>query len=223
MEDIQLIDIREHILSDNQNLAAEIRQKLTDNKVFMINVMASPGAGKTSLILAAIKQLKRKYRIAVIEGDIDSLVDSQKVTDAGVRAIQIRTGGDCHLDASMIQMAVDSLDLQNYDLVFIENIGNLVCPAEFDTGAHKKMMILSVPEGDDKILKYPLMFTVCDALVVNKIDTQSMFDFDVEKLKKRADVLNPNMEIFVVSSKTGKGVPFWCEWLEQAITEQFGY
>jgi len=221
MQDIELINIKELILSDNQNLAEEIRGRLTENRVFMLNVMASPGAGKTSMIVAAIRRLKRKYRIAVIEGDIDSMVDSQKIIDEGVVAIQIQTGGDCHLDAGMIQPALGKIDLEQYDLIFIENIGNLVCPAEFDTGSHKRMMILSVPEGDDKILKYPLMFSVSDALVVNKIDANSLFDFDTDRLRYRAAVLNPNMPIFEASCKTGEGIEKWCDWLEGEIAQAF--
>lgn len=219
MKEIQLIDIKQHILSDNQNLAEELRGRLTKNKVFMLNVMASPGAGKTSLIIQAIRRLKTRYRIAVIEGDIDSLVDSEKVTAEGVTAVQIRTGGDCHLDAAMVDAAIQSIDLNQFDLIFLENIGNLVCPAEFDTGAHRRMMILSVPEGDDKILKYPLMFSVCDSLVVNKIDTKCMFDFDTSRLAARAATLNPKMQIFELSSKTGEGVDAWCAWLEDQIAE----
>lgn len=217
MQEIQLIDIRQHILSDNQNLANEIRQDLTNNKTFMINVMASPGGGKTCLIVETIRRLKHKYRIAVIEGDIDSLVDSQKVSAEGVTAIQIRTGGDCHLDAGMVSLATSQIDISQFDLIFIENIGNLVCPAEFDTGSHRRVMLLSVPEGDDKILKYPLMFSVSDALLVTKIDTKPMFDFELSKLKERAEVLNPGLHIIELSAKTGEGMETWCNWLEQQI------
>lgn len=217
MEDIKLINIKETILSDNKNLASELRDKLKKEKVFMLNLMSSPGAGKTSLIIETIRKLKKEMNMSVIEGDIDSKVDSEKVMAEGVEAIQLKTGGGCHLDAPMVQAGLDNLDLKNLDLVIIENIGNLVCPAAFDTGASLKVMILSVPEGDDKILKYPKMFTVCDALVINKIDYMEISDFNLEALKERANVLNPGMEIFEVSCKTGEGIKKWCDWLTSSI------
>ncbi len=185
MADIRLIEIKEDILSDNKDLADEIRVNLRRHKVFMLNLMASPGGGKTSLIVNTIRSMKDKFRIGVIEGDIDSVVDAETVVKEGIPAVQLKTGGFCHLDASMIKMALDEMDLKNLDLVMIENIGNLVCPAEFDTGANKQAMILSVPEGDDKPLKYPLMFSVCDILVVNKIDYMGIADFDMNALKER--------------------------------------
>ena len=217
MEDIKIINIKETILSDNKNLASELRDKLKKEKVFMLNLMSSPGAGKTSLIIETVRKLKEKMNIAVIEGDIDSQVDSEKVMAEGVKAVQLTTGGGCHLDASMVQAGLDYLDLKNLDLVIIENIGNLVCPATFDTGAALKVMILSVPEGDDKILKYPKMFTVCDALIINKIDYMEITDFNLEALKERANVLNPEMEIFQVSCKTGEGIDKWCDWLTSSM------
>lgn len=217
MKPVKLINIKKEILSVNENLANELRSRLNENRVFMVNLMASPGAGKTSLILETIKKLRSDTRIAVIEGDIDSMVDSEKIIAEGIEAVQLKTGGSCHLDASMVKLALDNLDLTNLDLVIIENIGNLVCPAEFDTGAMMKAMIVSVPEGDDKILKYPLMFTVSDVLIVNKIDYMGMSDFDLEKLKDRANVLNPKMRIFEVSCKTGEGIDPWCNWLTSSI------
>jgi hydrogenase nickel incorporation protein HypB len=222
MDEIRIIDIRKNILSDNENQADVIRQELADKKVFMLNVMASPGAGKTSLIIQTIRRLKEQLRIAVIEGDIESTVDSEKIVVEAVPAVQIRTGGACHLDAPMVTAALDSLDLANLDFVFIENIGNLICPAEFDTGADLQAMILSVPEGDDKILKYPLMFSVCDALVVNKIDYLDGSDFNLELLRRRARELNPGMRIFEVSCKSGSGLDEWCQWLlERTIEKRF--
>jgi hydrogenase nickel incorporation protein HypB len=221
MEPIKLINIKEEILSDNQNLANELRSQLQDEKVFMVNLMSSPGAGKTSLILETIKRLRMDMRIAVIEGDIESMVDSEKIMAEGVKAVQIRTGGDCHLDAPMIKLALDNLDLKKFDLAIIENVGNLVCPAEFDTGAMLKAMILSVPEGDDKILKYPLMFTVSDVLIINKIDYMDKSDFDLNKLKHRANILNPAVKIFEVSCKTGEGIDAWCDWLTSSIKLYF--
>lgn len=213
MADIRLIEIKEDILSDNKNLADEIRDMLRGHNVFMLNLMASPGGGKTSLIVNTIRSMKDTCRIGVIEGDIDSVVDAEKVVQEGIPAVQLKTGGFCHLDATMIKMALDVMDLKNLDLVIIENIGNLVCPAEFDTGAHKNAMILSVPEGDDKPLKYPLIFSVCDILVVNKIDYLGIADFDVNAMKERVIALNPVITIIEASCKTGEGMEKWTRWL----------
>ena len=213
MADIRLIEIKEDILSDNKNLADEIRDMLRGHNVFMLNLMASPGGGKTSLIVNTIRSMKDTCRIGVIEGDIDSVDDAEKVVQEGIPAVQLKTGGFCHLDATMIKMALDVMDLKNLDLVIIENIGNLVCPAEFDTGAHKNAMILSVPEGDDKPLKYPLIFSVCDILVVNKIDYLGIADFDVNAMKERVIALNPVITIIEASCKTGEGMEKWTRWL----------
>jgi hydrogenase nickel incorporation protein HypB len=213
MDEIRLIDVRKSILSDNENQAQVIRQSLTEKRVFMLNVMASPGAGKTSIIIQIIRRLKKKLRIAVIEGDVESVVDSEKIQAEGVPVVQIRTGGACHLDAPMVTAALDSLNLDGLDLVFVENIGNLICPAEFDIGSDLQAVILSVPDGDDKILKYPLMFSVCDVLLVNKIDYLDGSDFNLELLRRRARELNPRIQIFEVSCKTGAGFDIWCSWL----------
>ena len=218
MADIRLIEIKEEILSDNQHLAEEIRQGLLRENVFMLNLMASPGGGKTSLILETIRRLWDEFRIAIIEGDIDSIVDAEKVAAIGIPAVQLRTGGACHLDAPMIRMALDGMDLSALDLLIIENVGNLVCPAEFDTGATKRAMILSVPEGDDKPLKYPLMFSVCDALVVNKIDYLPDPGFDMAVLKERVLRLNPGIRIFEVSCRTGEGLDIWAGWLREQVS-----
>jgi hydrogenase nickel incorporation protein HypB len=217
MADIRLIEIKEDILSDNKDLADEIRDTLRRHKVFMLNLMASPGGGKTSLIINTIRQLKGAVRIAVIEGDIDSVVDAEKVVQEGIPAVQLKTGGFCHLDASMIKLAINEIDLKGLDLVIIENIGNLVCPAEFDTGAHKQAMILSVPEGDDKPLKYPMMFSICDVLVINKIDYLGIADFDMDAAKERVVKLNPGIKIIEVSCKTGQGIEEWTRWLEKEL------
>jgi len=179
----------------------------------MVNVMASPGAGKTSLIIQTLRRLKKQLRLAVIEGDIESTVDAEKIQAEGIPAVQIRTGGACHLDAPMVTAALDKLELSRVDMVFIENIGNLICPAEFDTGANLQVMILSVPEGDDKVLKYPLMFTVSDVLIVNKMDYLAGSDFNLEVLRRRAHELNPRIHIFEISCKTGLGLDEWCSWL----------
>jgi len=215
MDEIRLIDVRKSILADNENQAQVIRQNLGRKNVFMLNVMASPGAGKTSVIIQTIRRLKEKLRMAVIEGDVESIVDSEKIQAEGVSAVQIRTGGACHLDAPMVTAALDSLTLDELDLVFVENIGNLICPAEFDIGSDLQAMILSIPEGDDKILKYPLMFSVCDVLLVNKIDYLDGSDFNLELLRRRACELNSRIQVFEVSCKTGTGFSEWCQWLEE--------
>jgi hydrogenase nickel incorporation protein HypB len=220
MADIRLIEIREEILSDNQQLAEEIRRELSGKGVFMLNLMASPGGGKTSLILETIQRLRDEFRIAVIEGDIDSTVDAEKVAALGIPAVQLRTGGACHLDAPMIRLALDGMDLSAVDLLMIENVGNLVCPAEFDTGAQCRAMILSVPEGDDKPLKYPLMFSVCDALVVNKIDYLPDPGFSMAALKERVLKLNPGIRIFPVSCRTGEGLDAWVRWLRERLSDR---
>lgn len=215
---VRLIDIKSEILSENKNLANEIRGNLEREKTYMLNLMSSPGSGKTSLILKAIDELREELRIAVIEADIDSMVDSEKVAAHGVSAVQIRTGGFCHVDAAMVEKALESMDLAAFDLIFLENVGNLVCPAECDTGATSNAMILSVPEGDDKPLKYPLMFTVCDVLVVNKIDYPDYADFNGEALRERVRSLNPRIRIFEMSCKTGTGLHAWTSWLKEEVT-----
>ena len=217
MKDIQLIDIRQAILSDNDNEADKIRAGLKEHKTFMLNLMASPGAGKTSLVMAIIKALSPRFKIGVIEGDIDSIVDAEKVSEQGVPVVQLRTGGACHLDAPMIAASLEKLNWKELDLVIIENIGNLVCPAEFDTGANVRVMMTSVPEGDDKVLKYPLMFSVCEALVINKIDYLPDPGFDIETLKKRVRNLNKAIEMFPLSCRSGEGVQVFTNWLAMQI------
>ena len=217
MEEVRLIQVKEGILSEQKRLADELRDKLRKSKTFLLNLMSSPGAGKTTLILKTAEALKDEVRMAVIEADIDSVVGAEKVAAQGIDAIQLRTGGFCHLDASMVSKGLGALDLDALDFVIIENVGNLVCPAEFDTGAIKNAMILSVPEGDDKPLKYPLMFTVCDVLLVNKIDYLEYSDFDLVAMKERASALNPNIEIIETSGKTGHGIDLWAKWLKQEI------
>ena len=214
MDEIRLIDIKEEILSDNRGLADKLREKLSKEKVFMLNLMGSPGAGKTSLILKTIEYMADRYRIAVVEADLDSIVDSEKVAAKGIHTVQIRTGGFCHVDANMVEKAIESLPLGELDLIILENVGNLVCPAETDTGAFKNIVILSVPEGDDKPLKYPLIFTISDVLVVNKLDYMEMDDFDLELLSDRVQSLNKNIHIFPLSCKTSLGLDNWVKWLE---------
>ena len=217
MEDIKLIEVKEEILSDNIKQAEEVRERLRKTKTMLLNLMSSPGSGKTSLILQTVEGLKGSLRLGVIEADIDSTVDAEKVAARGIRAIQLRTGGFCHLDATMVTRGIDAMTVNDLDLVIIENVGNLVCPAEFDTGAHKNVMILSVPEGDDKPLKYPLMFSVCDLLLVNKIDYLSLSDFDIAALRKRVLALNPRITILEVSCKTGAGIESWIDWLKGEV------
>jgi hydrogenase nickel incorporation protein HypB len=214
VKEIKLIEVKEEILSDNIKQAEEVRERLRKTKTMLLNLMSSPGSGKTSLILQTVEGLKGSLRLGVIEADIDSTVDAEKVAARGIRAIQLRTGGFCHLDATMVTQGIDAMAVNELDLVIIENVGNLVCPAEFDTGAHKNVMILSVPEGDDKPLKYPLMFSVCDLLLVNKIDYLSLSDFDIAALRKRVLALNPRITILEVSCKTGAGIESWIDWLK---------
>lgn len=212
---VKLIKVRESIQADNDQLARRLREELRARKTLLINLMSSPGAGKTSLLLQTTARLQDDFRMAVIEADIDSSVDAERLAESGVEAIQLQTDGFCHLDVPMVQQGLDSLDTKALDLIFIENVGNLVCPAEFDTGAALDVMILSIPEGDDKPLKYPLMFSKCDALIVNKTDYlgTSLTDFDLDLLEKRVRKLNKDIEIFPMSSRTGEGIEPWTDWL----------
>ncbi len=216
-EQIKLIEVKEGILAENDALAIKLQDDLRKEDTFLLNLMASPGAGKTSLVVQTIRALKEKMRIGVMEADIDSMVDAQTVAKEGVEAIQIRTGGFCHMDATMVKEGLDAMDTKNLDLVILENVGNLVCPAEFETGATKNAMILSVPEGDDKPLKYPLMFSVCHALVINKMDYLELSDFDVAKCRERVLKLNPDIQIFEVSCRTGEGIDKWALWLQNQM------
>ena len=215
MEQVRMIEVKQNIHADNEIVADELRKRLAEEHTFLLNLMSSPGAGKTTTILSTISALQDEFKVGVIEADIDSMVDSEKVAAAGISAIQLRTGGFCHLDASMVNHGLEGLDPSRFDLMIIENVGNLVCPAEFDTGAIKNAMILSVPEGDDKPLKYPLMFTVCDVLLVNKIDYLEFSDFDLEAMRERVKRLNPNIQIFEISAKTGAGIDAWVDWLRK--------
>jgi len=213
MDQIRLIEVKEDVMQDNVKLADSVRARMKTEKTFLLNLMSSPGAGKTTLLVKTIEMLKQKYRMAVIEADIDSIVDAETIQSKGITAVQLRTGGFCHLDATMTLQGVDALSLKDLDLVIIENVGNLVCPAEFDTGAVKNAMILSVPEGDDKPLKYPLMFSICDILIISKIDYLSISDFNVQAVHERVKRLNPNIMIVEVCAKTGQGMEGWTEWL----------
>jgi hydrogenase nickel incorporation protein HypB len=217
MDAIKLIEVKEDILADNDAAARDLRKRLKNQKTMLINLMASPGAGKTSLLLQTTAALKNDFNMAVIEADIDSTVDAEKIAKTGIESIQLRTGGFCHLDVAMVTKGLEAIDTASLDLIFIENVGNLVCPAEFDTGAEKDIMILSVPEGDDKPLKYPLMFSKCHALLVNKTDLIPYTDFNMTLLYERVKKLNPDIRIFEVSCKTGEGIKPWANWLRQQV------
>lgn len=217
MAEFKVYEIKQNVFADNNREADKVREQLKAEKTFLLNLMSSPGSGKTTTLRATIARLKDKLRIGVMEADIDSDVDARTIAETGVRAIQLHTGGMCHLDADMTRQGLTEMGTGDIDLAILENVGNLVCPAEFDTGASKSAMILSVPEGDDKPLKYPLMFTVCDCLIVNKIDVMPYFDFDFEAMCERAKKLNPNIEIIPISAKTGEGVEKWADWLRGQV------
>ncbi|MDR2106410.1 MAG: hydrogenase nickel incorporation protein HypB [Coriobacteriales bacterium] len=211
------VDVSQPLLDLNDRLAAENRALLDEHGIFVLDLLASPGAGKTSTILATIEQLRERFRIAVIEGDIASDVDSQRIKEHGIPAVQINTGGACHLESQMIRRALDVLDLDALDLIIIENVGNLVCPTDFYLGENMKVMILSVPEGHDKPLKYPGIFEASAAVILNKIDAMSVFDFDERAFRQSVTQLNPRATIFPVSAKTGRGIELWSQWLAAQI------
>ena len=213
MEDVKIIQVKQSIFADNDADACRLREELKQDKTFLLNLMSSPGSGKTTLLLALAKALQGRVRMGVMEADIDSSVDAQAMLAAGVKTIQIHTGGMCHLDADMTRQGLRELGTDDLDLVILENVGNLVCPAEFDTGAARNITILSVPEGHDKPLKYPLMYQTCHLLVVNKIDVLPYFDFDMEKLVEYARKRNPDIEILPISAKTGEGIDRLADWI----------
>jgi len=211
------VKVLQDIMDANDQIASRNQQVLDQNKVMALNIMSSPGAGKTSLILQTIRRLNDRVRIGVVEGDIASTIDADIINKEGVPVVQINTGGQCHIDANMVNNALENLSLGDVDLLLIENVGNLVCPAEFKTGAHKRIMLLSVPEGDDKPYKYPLMFTLCEAIIVNKIDMLPLSDFDMTAFQKAVSGLNPEAKIFQMSCKTGEGIDRWVSWLEAEL------
>ena len=219
MDTYKIIEVKESVFADNDREAARLRQELKQSGTFLLNLMSSPGSGKTTTLLRTIETLKDELRMGVMEADIDSDVDARKIAEAGVKSIQLHTGGMCHLDAGMTEQGLREIGTDGLDLVVLENVGNLVCPAEFDTGAVKNAMILSVPEGHDKPLKYPLIFTVCDALLINKTDVLPYFDFDMDKVVEYAHRRNPKLEIFPVSAKTGEGMDAWCDWLHRQVKD----
>ncbi|MBR3243387.1 MAG: hydrogenase nickel incorporation protein HypB [Parasporobacterium sp.] len=220
MNELKIIDVKESIFDANNKEADELRAELREKKIFMINLMSSPGAGKTTLLTAVIDRLKDKLKIGVMEADIDAQIDAERIQRAGARSIQLHTGGMCHMDAGMTRQGLEAFDIADLDLLILENVGNLVCPAEFDTGAHENVMLLSVPEGDDKPLKYPLIFQVSNLVIVTKIDTKSVFDFNEEAVVQRIHGRNPNAEVLFLSAKTGEGLDAFCSWLLKK-TEEF--
>ena len=220
MDEVRIIEIKKSIFDDNDKDANRLREELKSKGVFLLNLMSSPGSGKTTTLISTINALKDKIKIAVMEADIDSDVDAIKIKEAtGVQSIQLHTGGMCHLDAEMTRQGLRGLDLNDVDLVVLENVGNLVCPAEFDTGASKNCMILSVPEGHDKPLKYPLMFSICDLVIINKMDVAPYFDFDLDKCIQYIKMRNPNAEIIPICAKTGQGVDKFADWIIKNIAK----
>lgn len=219
MSNIRVIEIKEGVFEQNNQKAQELRTKLKDDKTLLINLMSSPGSGKTTTLVSTIQALKDELTIGVMEADIDSDVDARSIDATGAKVVQLHTGGMCHLDAEMTRQGIDALGTDGLDLVVLENVGNLVCPAEFDTGAHKNVMILSVPEGDDKPLKYPLMFSIVDLVLVNKMDAAEFFNFDMDVFKERLAKLNPDTEVIPISAKTGQGMSPWFDWLKQEVSK----
>jgi hydrogenase nickel incorporation protein HypB len=217
MQQFRVIDIQKRVYENNDQQAEILRKELKACGTFLINVMSSPGSGKTTFLRATIEQLKHKLNIGVIEADIDSDVDARTISETGVKVTQLHSGGMCHLDAGMSRIGLDEINQKPLDLVFLENIGNLICPASYDLGEALTLMILSVPEGDDKPLKYPKMFSLVDVLIISKMDAKSIFDFDCIEIEKRVKALNPTIKIFFTSAKTGEGMNEWCEYLEQKV------
>jgi len=217
MDPVRIIEIKQSVFADNDAQADLLRKKLKKDKTFLLNLMSSPGSGKTTTLMRTIGLLKDEMKIGVMEADIDSSVDAEKIATTGVKSIQLHTGGMCHLDAGMTEHGLTEFGTADLDIVILENVGNLVCPAEFDTGASKNAMILSVPEGDDKPLKYPLMFSICSVLLINKIDAMSFFDFDLEACIASVRKLNPDIKIIPISAKTGEGIEEWADWLRGEV------
>jgi hydrogenase nickel incorporation protein HypB len=217
MDTFKILEIKQSVFEDNDRQADLLREELKKDKTFLLNLMSSPGSGKTTTLVRTIEALKNEMRIGVLEADIDSDVDAHTVSKAGAKAIQLHTGGMCHLDADMTKQGLQGLGTEDVDFVILENVGNLVCPAEFDTGASKNAMILSVPEGDDKPLKYPLMFSIVDVLLINKMDAIGYFDFDLEAVKERVKKLNPNIKIIPISAKKGEGIDEWADWIRAEV------
>ncbi|BBF44883.1 [NiFe] hydrogenase nickel incorporation-associated protein HypB [Lachnospiraceae bacterium KM106-2] len=219
MKDVRVLEIKQSVFADNDKQADKLRAELKEKGVFLLNLMSSPGSGKTTTLTRTIEALRDTLKIGVMEADIDSDVDAHTIAQTGAKAIQLHTGGMCHLDAEMTRQGIDGLEVGDVELAILENVGNLVCPAEFDTGACKNAMILSVPEGHDKPLKYPLMFSICDVVLINKIDVMPYFDFDMEKCKEYIAMRNPNAKVIPICAKTGEGIEEWTNWLKEQVKE----
>lgn len=217
MSGFRVLEIKQSVFADNDRQADELRRELKEKKIFLLNLMSSPGSGKTTTLTKTIQELKDKMKIAVMEADIDSDVDAHTIAETGAKVIQLHTGGMCHLDASMTRQGIEGMGMENVDLAILENVGNLVCPAEFDTGSSKNVMILSVPEGDDKPLKYPLMFSICDVVLINKMDVLPYFNFDLDRCWENIQMRNPNARIIPISALTGEGITEWTDWLANEV------
>ena len=217
MKEVRVLEIKQSVFADNDKQAEQLRQELKEKGVFLLNLMSSPGSGKTTTLMRTIETLTDKLKIGVMEADIDSDVDARTISESGAKVIQLHTGGMCHLDAEMTRQGLDGLETEGVELAILENVGNLVCPAEFDTGASKNAMILSVPEGEDKPLKYPLMFSICDVVLINKIDVLPYFDFDMERCKEYIHMRNPQAKIIPICAKTGEGIAEWTDWLVEEV------
>ena len=215
VDQVRVIEIKKSVYENNDREADALRAELKEKGIFLLNLMSSPGAGKTTTLTRTIEKLKSSYNIGVMEADIDSDVDAVKIAQTGVESIQLHTGGMCHLDAGMTRQGLDELESKDINLAILENVGNLVCPAEFDTGSVKNAMILSVPEGDDKPLKYPLMFSICDVVLINKIDVMPYFDFDLDKCRENVALRNPDAKVIPICAKTGEGIDEWTKWLSE--------
>lgn len=219
MDQVRVIEVKQSIFADNDRRAAELRAELKEKGIFLLNLMSAPGSGKTTTLRRTVELLKNELKIGVMEADIDSDVDARAMAETGVKAIQLHTGGMCHLDADMTRQGLDELVDGDVELAILENVGNLVCPAEFDTGAVKNAAILSVPEGDDKPLKYPLMFQVCDVVLINKIDVAPYFDFDLDRCREYIKMRNPNAAVIPICAKTGEGLEKWADWLREQVKD----
>lgn len=217
MDEVKILEIKQSVFANNDQQAQKLRQELKGKGIFLLNLMSSPGSGKTTTLMRTIEALKGEMKIGVMEADIDSDVDARTIAESGVKVIQLHTGGMCHLDADMTRQGLEGLETGDVELAILENVGNLVCPAEFDTGASKNAMILSVPEGHDKPLKYPLMFSICDVVLINKIDVLPYFDFDMEKCKEYIRMRNPEARVIPICAKTGEGIEEWADWLRNEV------
>ncbi len=222
MDEIKILEVKENVFKENEVNASTVREEFKEKKKLMINVMSSPGSGKTTTLVRTIQMIQPEYKVGVMECDIDASVDAETISNAGAKSIQLHTGGMCHMDAQMTKQGLDEMGIEDIDVCFIENVGNLVCPAEFDTGADINLTILSIPEGDDKPAKYPLMYEVSDIVLVNKIDALAVFDFNKELMEERIHKLNPNAKIFYISAKTGAGFEEWIKYLKELIQERKG-